>query len=78
MVDTLTAHKLLFGGLDDASADLGSVFKRTINLELPKDQGSSDWGTETLTEEQLIYAAHDVRHLHDVLRVQEAELARPS
>jgi DNA polymerase-1 len=74
--DTMTAHRLLYGGLDDAPADLGSVFKRTIQLDLPKDQGSSDWGTETLTEEQLVYAAHDVRHLHDVLRAQEAELSK--
>jgi DNA polymerase-1 len=76
--DTMTAHRLLFGGLQpaDAPADLGSVFKRTIQLDLPKDQGSSDWGTETLTEEQLVYAAHDVFHLHDVLRAQEAEMAK--
>ena len=76
--DTQTAHRLLFGGLppDEAKADLGSVFKRTFQLDLPKDKGSSDWGTETLTEEQLVYAAHDVRHLHDVLRAQEAELAK--
>jgi ribonuclease D len=74
--DTLTAHRLLYGGLDDAPGDLGSVFRRTIQLDLPKDQGSSDWGTETLTGEQLVYSAHDVFRLHDVLRVQEAELAK--
>ena len=76
--DTLTAHRLLYGGLPpgEAPADLGSVFKRTIQLDLPKDQGSSDWGTEQLTEEQLVYAAHDVRHLHDVLRAQEAEMTK--
>jgi DNA polymerase I-like protein with 3'-5' exonuclease and polymerase domains len=76
--DTMTAHRLLYGGLhhDEAPGDLGSVFRRTIQLDLPKDQGSSDWGTETLTEEQLVYAAHNVYHLHDVLRLQEAELAK--
>jgi ribonuclease D len=49
---------------------------RTIQLDLPKDQGSSDWGTETLTPAQLIYSAHDVYHLHDVLRAHEAEMGK--
>ena len=76
--DTLTAHKLLFGGLPPAAAPagLGAVLKRTLQLDLPKDQGASDWGTEQLTQEQLVYSAHDVRHLHDVLRAQEDEMAK--
>jgi ribonuclease D len=47
-----------------------------LQLDLPKDQGSSDWGTDCLTAEQLVYAAHDVFHLHEVLRKQEAELVK--
>jgi 3'-5' exonuclease len=76
--DTMTAHRLLYGGLPPgaAPADLGSVLKRMIQLELPKDQGASDWGTEQLTEEQLVYSAHDVWHLHDVLRAQEDVMAK--
>jgi DNA polymerase I len=76
--DTLTAHRLLYGGLAPgaAPAGLGAVLKRTLQLDLPKDQGSSDWGTEQLTQEQLVYAAHDVRHLHDVLRAQEDQMAK--
>jgi ribonuclease D len=76
--DTLTAHRLLYGGLPPsaAPADLGSILKRTIQLDLPKDQGSSDWGTELLTTEQLVYSAHDVYHLHDALRAQEDVMAK--
>jgi DNA polymerase I-like protein with 3'-5' exonuclease and polymerase domains len=76
--DTLTAHRLLYGGLAPgaAPAGLGAVLKRTLQLDLPKDQGSSDWGTEQLTQEQLVYAAHDVCHLHDVLRAQEDQMAK--
>jgi ribonuclease D len=71
----MTAHRLLFGGVNssDAPADLGSVFRLMLQIELPKDQGSSDWGTDLLITEQLVYAAHDVFHLHGVLRKQEAE-----
>jgi DNA polymerase I len=60
----------------DAPADLGSVFKLMLQLDLPKDQGGSDWGIDQLTTEQLFYAAHDVFHLHEVLRKQEAELVK--
>src|SRR4029077_5504903 len=53
--DTMTAHRLLFGGVNssDAPADLGSLFELMLQLDLPKDQGSSDWGTDQLTTEQL-------------------------
>jgi DNA polymerase-1 len=76
--DTMTAHRLLLGGVNssDAPADLGSVFEIMLQLDLLKDQGSSDWGTDQLTTEQLVYAAHDVFHLHELLRKQEAELVK--
>jgi DNA polymerase-1 len=76
--DTMTAHRLLFGGVNssDAPADLGSVFELMLQLDLPKDEGGSDWGTDQLTTEQLVYAAHDVFHLHEVLRKQETELVK--
>jgi DNA polymerase I-like protein with 3'-5' exonuclease and polymerase domains len=76
--DTMTAHRLLLGGVNssDAPAGLGSVFELMLQLDLPKDQGSSDWGTNQLTTEQLDYAAHDVLHLHELLRKREAELIK--
>jgi ribonuclease D len=60
----------------DAPADLGSVFEIMLQLDLLKDQGSSDWGTDQLTTEQLVYAAHDVFHLPELLRKQEAVLVK--
>ena len=44
-------------GLKDLCRDL-------IGVEISKQQQSSDWGAETLTEAQLAYAASDVLHLH--------------
>ncbi len=35
-----------------------------LGIEISKQQQSSDWGAETLTEDQKIYAANDVLHLH--------------
>jgi len=44
-------------GLKDLCRDL-------IGVEISKQQQSSDWGAETLTEAQLAYASSDVLHLH--------------
>ncbi|HMS45361.1 MAG TPA: ribonuclease H-like domain-containing protein [Alphaproteobacteria bacterium] len=44
-------------GLKDLCKDL-------LDIELSKQQQSSDWGAETLTAEQLKYAASDVLYLH--------------
>ena len=44
-------------GLKDLCADL-------LGIELSKQQQSSDWGADKLTEAQLHYAAADVLHLH--------------
>jgi ribonuclease D len=56
-------------GLRDLSKDL-------INIDLSKQQQSSDWGAEMLTEEQLRYAASDVLHLHALRSRLDAMLAR--
>jgi ribonuclease D len=44
-------------GLKDLCFDL-------LGVELSKEQQTSDWGAEQLTERQLAYAAADVLHLH--------------
>ena len=44
-------------GLKDLSREL-------LGVDLSKQQQSSDWGADTLTEAQLAYAASDVLHLH--------------
>jgi ribonuclease D len=56
-------------GLRDLSKDL-------MNIELSKQQQSSDWGADTLTDEQLRYAASDVLHLHGLRERLDAILTR--
>ena len=41
----------------------GAVVQRWCGVNLPKDQGGSDWGQDNLTMEQLVYAVNDVRYL---------------
>src|ERR1700760_3852765 len=55
---------------------LRDLCKDLLGIELSKQQQSSDWGAETLTEEQLRYAASDVLHLHALRSRLDAILAR--
>jgi ribonuclease D len=47
-----------------------------LNVDLSKEQQSSDWGAKDLTEKQLAYAANDVAHLHQLKTALDAMLAR--
>ena len=56
-------------GLKDLARDL-------LNIELSKQQQSSDWGAADLSTEQLRYAASDVLHLHRLKERLDEMLAR--
>jgi ribonuclease D len=56
-------------GLKDLCKDL-------LNVDLSKQQQSSDWGAPTLTQEQLRYAASDVLYLHQLKAKLDEMLAR--
>lgn len=56
-------------GLRDLCRDL-------LGVEISKLQQTSDWGAETLSEEQLAYAASDVLHLHRLRETFDLLLAR--
>ena len=55
---------------------LKDVVRELAGADLSKAQQSSDWGAETLSPEQLAYAASDVLHLHAVKARLDAMLAR--
>ena len=43
---------------------LKDLTRELLGIELSKQQQSSDWGAETLSQAQIDYAASDVLHLH--------------
>lgn len=43
---------------------LKNLCKEILDIELSKQEQSSDWGRSELTKEQLTYAANDVLYLH--------------
>lgn len=55
---------------------LKDLVREVLNVELSKQQQSSDWGSEQLTEAQLAYAASDVLHLHALRDKLNVMLAR--
>ena len=55
---------------------LKDLVREVLNIDLSKQQQSSDWGAQTLSEAQLAYAASDVLHLHDLRERLDTMLAR--
>jgi ribonuclease D len=55
---------------------LKDVVKDLLDIDLSKQQQSSDWAAETLTEAQLAYAASDVTYLHALKAKFDERLAR--
>ena len=55
---------------------LKDLAREVLGVDLSKQQQSSDWGAETLTDAQVAYAASDVLHLHALREKLDAMLAR--
>src|ERR1700741_2383017 len=55
---------------------LKDLLREVLNVEISKQQQSSDWGASSLSEAQLAYAASDVLHLHALRERLDVMLAR--
>jgi ribonuclease D len=55
---------------------LKDLVREVLNIDLSKQQQSSDWGSQSLSEAQLAYAASDVLHLHALRERLDAMLVR--
>jgi len=55
---------------------LKDLVRELLNIDLSKEQQSSDWGADELSEKQLAYAANDVAYLHQLKTALDAMLAR--
>jgi ribonuclease D len=55
---------------------LKNLLQELLNIDISKQQQSSDWGAETLTDAQLEYAASDVLYLHKLRDVLNERLVR--
>jgi len=71
---TRTASRLTRTNTDKHG--LKDLCKEILGVELSKQQQSSDWGAEKLTQEQVDYAASDVLYLHKLKDEMDRMLAR--
>jgi ribonuclease D len=55
---------------------LKDIVKELLNIDLSKQQQTSDWGAPELSEAQRDYAASDVRYLHQLKVKLDQRLAR--
>jgi ribonuclease D len=55
---------------------LKDLVKELLDVDLSKQQQSSDWGSEALSDAQQAYAASDVIHLHALRKKLDQQLAR--
>ncbi|WP_420335489.1 ribonuclease D [Roseibium sp.] len=55
---------------------LKDITRELLGVDLSKQQQSSDWAAETLSDAQLAYAASDVLHLHALKKKLEFMLQR--
>ena len=55
---------------------LAKLLQELLGVDISKQQQSSDWGAETLTEAQVDYAASDVLYLHRLRDVLNGMLER--
>lgn len=71
---TRTASRLVRTNTDKHG--LKDLCKELLGIEISKQQQTSDWGAETLTAEQVDYAAADVLYLHRLKVEMDRLLAR--
>jgi len=55
---------------------LKELVKELVNVDLSKQQQTSDWGADEISEAQRDYAASDVRYLHQLKEKLDERLAR--
>ncbi|WP_371396795.1 ribonuclease D [Fretibacter rubidus] len=55
---------------------LKDLCKELLNVDLSKQQQSSDWASDELTDAQIAYAASDVLYLHQLKNILMARLYR--
>ena len=55
---------------------LKNLLQELLSVDISKQQQSSDWGADELSDAQMEYAASDVLYLHDLRDVLNIRLAR--
>jgi DNA polymerase I-like protein with 3'-5' exonuclease and polymerase domains len=74
--DPMLAAKVFYAGMPNAVAGYKELLERLLEVEISKDEQSSDWSAAELSPEQLRYAAADVEYLHELAHVLRTKADR--
>lgn len=55
---------------------LKDLTREAVGIDMNKQQQSSDWASDNLSQDQLSYAASDVLHLHELMDFTKLRLVR--
>ena len=73
---SMLASRLLTNGIPQTKHGLDALAKRQLDMNISKEQQKSNWGAETLSKEQLIYAAKDIEVLLELDQVLDQKIRR--
>jgi len=65
-----------FARTNSSQHGLKALVQEIVEIEIPKEQQSSDWADPDLTDEQIAYAASDVLYLHKLREALNGRLNR--
>ena len=71
---SMIASRLLTNGIPQTKHGLDALAKRQLNIEVSKEQQKSNWSLETLSKEQLEYAAKDIEVLLELDQVLDQKI----
>ena len=71
---SMIASRLLTNGIPQTKHGIDALAKRELDMDISKEQQKSDWGADTLSKDQLIYAAKDIEVLLELDQVLEQKL----
>ena len=69
-------RQLYWRGPITVRVDVKDISRELLTIDMSKQQQSSDWGADALSDAQLAYAASDVLYLHALRDKLDAMLAR--
>ncbi len=71
---SMIASRLLTNGIPQTKHGLDALAKRQLNIEVSKEQQKSNWSLETLSKEQLEYAAKDIEVLLELDQILDQKI----
>jgi DNA polymerase I-like protein with 3'-5' exonuclease and polymerase domains len=67
--DTMLAAQVFYAGKFNLDASLQGLLEKLLEVKISKEEQTTHWGVDPLSDVQLAYAAADVEHLHELAEV---------